>query len=74
MKAERFPGRCDAGRVVTHKQILSAIWGPAHTEHTQYLRIYIGHLRREIEDARPSNLFQLEILQCAFPFMRGLSG
>ncbi len=38
-----------AGRVVTHKQILTAVWGPAHTENTQYLRVYIGHLRQKIE-------------------------
>jgi two-component system, OmpR family, KDP operon response regulator KdpE len=39
-----------AGKVVTHKQILTAVWGPAHTEDTQYLRVYIGHLRQKLED------------------------
>jgi two-component system KDP operon response regulator KdpE len=38
-----------AGKVVTHRQILAAVWGPAHTEDTQYLRVYIGHLRQKIE-------------------------
>ena len=38
-----------AGRVLTHRQILTAVWGPAHTEDTQYLRVYIGHLRQKIE-------------------------
>jgi two-component system KDP operon response regulator KdpE len=38
-----------AGRVLTHKQILSAVWGPAHTEDTQYLRVYIGQLRQKVE-------------------------
>ena len=38
-----------AGRVVTHKQILSAVWGPAHAEDTQYLRVYVGQLRQKIE-------------------------
>lgn len=38
-----------AGRVLTHRQILTAVWGPAHTEDTQYLRVYIGHLREKIE-------------------------
>lgn len=38
-----------AGRVITHKQILAAVWGPAHTEDTQYLRVYIGQLRQKIE-------------------------
>ncbi|HTK13224.1 MAG TPA: response regulator [Xanthobacteraceae bacterium] len=43
-----------AGRVITHKQILAAVWGPAHTEDTQYLRVYIGQLRQKIED-RPND-------------------
>ena len=38
-----------AGRVLTHKQILAAVWGPAHTEDTQYLRVYVGQLRQKIE-------------------------
>lgn len=39
-----------AGRVITHKQILAAVWGPAHTEDTQYLRVYVGQLRQKIEE------------------------
>jgi two-component system KDP operon response regulator KdpE len=39
-----------AGRVVTHKQILTAVWGPAHTLDTQYLRVYVGQLRQKIEE------------------------
>ncbi len=39
----------NAGRVVTHRQILSAVWGRAHTEDTQYLRVFIGQLRAKIE-------------------------
>jgi two-component system KDP operon response regulator KdpE len=38
-----------AGRVVTHKQILTAVWGPAHVADTQYLRVYVGQLRQKIE-------------------------
>ena len=41
-----------AGRVVTHKQILTAVWGPAHTEDTQYLRVYVGQLRQKVEEHR----------------------
>jgi two-component system KDP operon response regulator KdpE len=40
-----------AGKVLTHRQILTAVWGPAHTEDTQYLRVYIGHLRQKIEQS-----------------------
>jgi two-component system, OmpR family, KDP operon response regulator KdpE len=39
-----------AGRVITHKQVLAAVWGPAHINDTQYLRVYVGHLRQKIED------------------------
>src|SRR6202008_3654433 len=39
-----------AGRVVTHKQILTAVWGPANIEDTQYLRVYVGQLRQKIEE------------------------
>jgi two-component system, OmpR family, KDP operon response regulator KdpE len=38
-----------AGKVLTHKQILTAVWGPAHTEDTQYLRVYIGQIRQKVE-------------------------
>lgn len=38
-----------AGKVVTHKQILNAVWGPAHEGDTQYLRVYVGQLRQKIE-------------------------
>jgi two-component system, OmpR family, KDP operon response regulator KdpE len=37
------------GRVLTHRQILTAVWGPAHTEDTQYLRVYIRQIREKIE-------------------------
>ena len=38
-----------AGKVVTHRQILTAVWGPAHADDTQYLRVYIGQLRQRSE-------------------------
>ena len=38
-----------AGKVVTHRQILTAVWGPAHAAETQYLRVYVGQLRQKIE-------------------------
>lgn len=36
------------GRVLTHRHILTAIWGHAHTEDVAYLRVYIGQLRRKL--------------------------
>ena len=43
------------GRVLTHRQLLREVWGPAFAESAHYLRIYVGHLRHklEIEPARP---------------------
>lgn len=38
-----------AGRIVTHRQILTAVWGPAHAEDLQYLRVFIGQLRQKVE-------------------------
>ncbi len=38
-----------AGKVLTHRQILHEIWGPGSEERTQYLRVYITHLRQKIE-------------------------
>ncbi len=37
------------GKIMTHRQLLTAIWGPAHAQDTQYLRVYIGQLRQKIE-------------------------
>ena len=39
----------NAGRVVTHGQILTAVWGPAHADDVQYLRVFCGRLRAKIE-------------------------
>ena len=37
------------GRVLTHKQLLTAVWGPAHEHDVQYLRVFIGQLRQKLE-------------------------
>ena len=39
----------NAGRVLTHKHILNAVWGPAHNEDVQYLRVLVGQLRQKVE-------------------------
>ncbi|MGK9231055.1 response regulator transcription factor [Inquilinus limosus] len=43
------------GRVVTHQKILREVWGPAHIDAMQYLRVYVGQLRHKLGDdpARP---------------------
>ncbi|MEZ0307282.1 MAG: winged helix-turn-helix domain-containing protein, partial [Ramlibacter sp.] len=47
-----------AGRVVTHRQLLTDVWGAEFTEHTHYLRLYMGQLRAKIEQdpAEPRHL------------------
>ena len=35
--------------VLTHRQMLKAVWGTSHAEDTHYVRVYMGHLRRKIE-------------------------
>ena len=39
----------NAGRVLTHKQLLKAVWGSAYSD-THYIRVYIGQIRRKIEE------------------------
>lgn len=43
-----------AGNVLTHRHLLTEVWGPSHTEEVHYLRVYMAHLRRKIE-ADPTN-------------------
>ena len=47
-----------AGKLVTQRQLLAEVWGPHHTEHAHYLRVYMAQLRRklEAESARPRHL------------------
>jgi two-component system KDP operon response regulator KdpE len=40
----------NAGRVMTHRQLLTSVWGPGRVEHTQYLRVFMASLRQKLED------------------------
>ena len=48
----------NAGKVMTHRQLLLEVWGPTHCESSHYLRIYMGHLRSKLEQdpAQPAYL------------------
>lgn len=48
----------NAGKVLTHGYILQQVWGPTYIEETQYLRVFIGQLRKKLEDdpAKPKLL------------------
>lgn len=49
----------NAGKVVTHTQLLREVWGAGHSEHGHYVRVYMGHLRQKLENdpARPAHIF-----------------
>ena len=48
----------NAGKVLTHRQILREVWGPSHAEAGHYVRVYMGHLRQKLEDqpAQPRHI------------------
>jgi two-component system KDP operon response regulator KdpE len=48
----------NAGKVLTHRQLLKDVWGPAYADRSHYLRVYMGQLRHKIEadPARPRYL------------------
>ena len=45
-------------KVLTHNQILKAVWGPSHANDNHYVRVYMGFLRKKIEDdaSRPRHI------------------
>jgi len=48
----------NAGKVLTHRQLLKAVWGPSHGDDNHYLRVYMGNLRQKLEaqPAQPRHL------------------
>jgi len=49
-----------AGKVVMHAQLLRAVWGPNSENQSQYLRVYITHLRKKLETTTSGKLIQTE--------------
>ena len=50
------------GKMLSHRQILKEVWGPAHSEDIQYLRVFIGQIRDKIEEnSSISNLIKTEL-------------
>jgi two-component system KDP operon response regulator KdpE len=39
----------NVGKVVTHRMLLKEVWGPNAVEHTQYLRVYLGQIRKKLQ-------------------------
>jgi len=44
--------------VLTHRQLLKNVWGPSHVEDSHYVRVYMGYLRKKVEEdpARPKHI------------------
>ena len=40
----------NAGKVITHKQLLKEVWGPAYADQAHYVRVYMGMLRHKLEE------------------------
>jgi two-component system KDP operon response regulator KdpE len=49
-----------AGKVVMHAQLLRSVWGPNAESQSQYLRVYITHLRKKLETPGSGKLIQTE--------------
>lgn len=49
-----------AGKVVTHRQLLAEVWGPAHVEDVQYLRVLMRQLRQKVETEGAPNILVTE--------------
>jgi two-component system KDP operon response regulator KdpE len=50
----------NVGKVVTHRSILKEVWGPNLVEHNQYLRVYVGHLRKKLQEAGLTDIILTE--------------
>jgi two-component system KDP operon response regulator KdpE len=48
-----------SGKTLTHRTLISTIWGGDYVEHTEYLRVFIRHLRKKIESDPANPLYIL---------------
>ena len=58
----------NAGKVLTQKMLLSAVWGPAYSDQAQYLRVFVGQLRKKLEKNPASPRFILTDLGVGYRF------
>jgi two-component system, OmpR family, KDP operon response regulator KdpE len=57
------------GKVLTHRQILRDVWGPAAEKRTHYLRVYLDRLRRKLEDDPKHAKYLLTVLGVGYRFV-----
>jgi two-component system, OmpR family, KDP operon response regulator KdpE len=58
----------NAGKVLTQKMLLTAVWGPAYGDQAQYLRVFVGQLRKKLEKNPASPRFILTDLGVGYRF------
>jgi two-component system KDP operon response regulator KdpE len=61
----------NAGRVLTHQAILTHVWDNTYAEHIEYLRVYIGQLRKKLEDNPEQPEYILTEPGVGYRFMTG---
>ncbi|MEP6708213.1 MAG: winged helix-turn-helix domain-containing protein, partial [Pyrinomonadaceae bacterium] len=59
------------GKVLTHRTLLAAVWGGNSVEQTEYLRVFIGQLRKKIEPAQPTPRYILTEPWIGYRFLPG---
>ncbi|MDQ0326899.1 two-component system KDP operon response regulator KdpE [Rhodopseudomonas julia] len=60
----------NAGRILTHRQILTSVWGPANADDVQYLRVFVGRLRQKLGDDPASPRYILNEPGVGYRFLR----
>jgi hypothetical protein len=58
----------NAGKVLTNERILLSVWGPSFPHETQYLRVYMGQLRRKFEENPARSRHFITTLELAIAF------
>lgn len=61
----------NSGRIVTHKHLLREVWGKAHEDDTQYLRVFVGQLRHKLGDDPASPSYILNEPGVGYRFLGG---
>ncbi|NOT69585.1 MAG: two-component system response regulator KdpE [Methylophilaceae bacterium] len=57
--------------VLTHRQLLKAVWGPSHIEDAHYVRVYMGHLRKKLEEHPTQPKHIITESSVGYRFIRG---
>ena len=60
-----------AGKVITHRALLAAVWGANNTEQPEYLRVFVGHLRKKLEPEEKTPRYIITEPWVGYRFMPG---